>query len=168
MVTDQTRHTVWISLFHLERLVRYYETLADRHSRRQAGLRFVFLLAALSGIVAFFDLLPPMLQLVMSAVLALCVAVDYVSRYAEKAATLHAISRECSRLVTDGRALWGDIESITDEECRQRNTRLSQVLDEVTAWAGLVEVQEDVKLNTQCEATASQILEHEYGGERTG
>ncbi len=166
MVTNQTRHAVWISLFHIERVVRYYETLADRYSRKQAGLRIVFLLAALSGIVAFLDLLPPLFQVMTSAVLAACVAVDYVLRYAEKAATLHAISRECSRLATDGKALWGDVEFITDEECRQRNTRLSQVLDEVTAWAGIVGVQEDVKLNTQSEATASQILEHEYGGER--
>lgn len=167
MVTDQTRHTVWISLFHIERLVRYYETLADRHSRRQTGVRFVLLLAALSGIAAFLDLLPPMLQVTMSVVLATCVTVDYVLRSAEKAATLHAISRECSRLATDGKALWSDMEFIADMECRQRNTRLSQVLDEVTAWAGLVGVQEDVKLNAQCEATASRILEHEYGGERT-
>ena len=164
MVTNQTRNTVWISLFHIERLVRYYETLADRHSRKQAVLRIILLLAALSGIATFLDLLPPMLQVAMSAMLAACVAADYVLRYAEKAATLHAISRECSRLATDGKALWSDMEFIADEECRQRNTRLSQVLDEVTAWAGIVGVQEDAKLNVQCEATASQILEHEYGG----
>ena len=112
----------------MARLVRYYESLADRHRRKHFWIRLVLLAAAASGIAALLDLFPEVVQIVAGGLVALCVVWDFVSDYAKKAAILHAISIECSALEVEWQDLWGDLENIDDTEARQRNTRLSRRL----------------------------------------
>ena len=81
----------------------------------------------------------------------------------KKAAILHAISIECSALEVEWQDLWGDLDDIDDTEARQRNTRLSRRLTEVTGWAGHTDIQEDPKLNEKCEAAAYRVIQDQYG-----
>ena len=163
MVSDQTRNTIWQGLLDMARLVRYYESLADRHRRKHFWIRVVLLAAAASGIAALLDLFPEVVQIVAGGLVALCVVWDFVSDYAKKAAILHAISIECSALEVEWQDLWGDLENIDDTEARQRNTRLSRRLNEVTGWAGHTDIQEDPKLNEKCEAAAYRVMQDQYG-----
>ena len=58
---------------------------------------------------------------------------------------------------------WGDLDDIDDTEARQRNTRLSRRLTEVTGWAGHTDIREDPKLNEKCEAAAYRVIQDQYG-----
>ena len=102
MGSDQTRNTVWQNILDVARLVRYYETLADRHRFRHWMIRFLMLAAAAGGVAALLELLPSIAQLVAGGLIALLVVWDSISDYAKKAAVLHAISLECSAWKTNG------------------------------------------------------------------
>lgn len=166
MATDQIRQTVWFSGFDVARLARYYETMADRHSRRQKWLRAVLLGSTASGFVSLINLLPTEFQSVAWCGVATCLVWESVSDYAKKAAVLHAISLECSRLGVEWRELWGTIGQIDDNEAQRYNAQLEHRLNEVTGWAGLVSVAEDKKLLRECETLAKKVLEDEYGRKR--
>ena len=72
----------------MARLVRYYESLADRHRRKHFWIRLVLLAAAASGIAALLDLFPEVVQIVAGGLVALCVVWDFVSDYAKKSGHL--------------------------------------------------------------------------------
>ena len=165
MVTGQTRQTVFSNGFDTARLARYYETMADRHSRRQKWLRVVLLGSAASGFVSLINLLPKEFQagrVVWDCCLS-CVGVCVRLRK-KSGGVLHAISMECSRLGVEWRELWGTIDQIDDTEARRYTAQLEHRLNEVTGWAGLVSVAEDKKLLLACETIAKKVLEDEYGG----
>ena len=162
-ITDQTRNLIWQCFLDTARLVRYYEALSDQYRRKHFWIRVVLLAVATSGVVALFDLFPKIVQIVAGGLVALCVVWDFASDYAKKAATLHSISIECSALEVEWQDLWGDLGRIDDAEARQRNTRLSRRLTEVTGWAGHTNIQEDRKLNERCEAAAYRVMEDQYG-----
>lgn len=147
----------------MARLVRYYEALSDKYRRKHFRIRLVLLAAAASGIAALLDLFPEVVQIVAGGLVALCVAWDFASDYAKKAAILHAISIECSALEVEWQALWDELDDLDDAEARQYNTRLSRRLTEVTGWAGHTAIQEDPKLNEKCEAAAYRVVQDQYG-----
>ena len=166
MVTDQTRNAVWQELLDAVRLVRYYEALSDRYRRNHWAVRFVLLVAASSEIVALLALLPENMrqsvQLAAAGFIALTVAWDFVSDYARKAAVLHAISMECSAVEIELKSLWGEIESISDDEAQRRNTQLMRRISDATGWAGQADIREDSELNRKCATTAYNVMEDQY------
>ena len=164
MVNEQTRKDVWQDLLDVARLVRYYEALSDRYRRNHSIVRFLLLAAAAGGIAALLDLLPAIAQLIASGLVALLVAWDFISDYAKKAAVLHAISLECSRLEIEWRELWADVNdhNADDAEVRRKNQLLARKVLEVTGWAGQADIREDQKLNEKCEDDAYRIIEDRY------
>ena len=72
----------------MARLVRYYESLADRHRRKHFWIRLVLLAAAASGIAALLDLFSRGRQIIAGGLVALCVVWDFVSDYAKKSGHL--------------------------------------------------------------------------------
>ena len=163
MVTDQTRNTIWQGLSDMARLARYYETLADRHRRKHFWIRVVLFAAAASGIAALLDLFPEVVQIVAGGLVALCVAWDFASDYAKKPQSCTQSALNAAPLRSNGKTLWGDLDDIDDTEARQRNTRLSRRLIEVTRWAGHTDIQEDPKLNEKCEVAAYRGIQDQYG-----
>lgn len=164
MVSEQTRSAVWHELLEVARLVRYYETLSDRHRKKHRWIRFLLLGATAGGIAALLELLRSELRLFASGLLALLVVWDAVSDYARKAAVLHAVSLECSRLEIEWRELWGDANDPEADEAHVRNEirRLARRCSEVTGWAGHADIPEDRSLNEKCEAIAYTIEAERY------
>lgn len=163
MVTDHTRNDVWQGLLDIARLVKYYEKLSDRHRHNHFRLRLLLLIAATGGIAALFELLPDFIQTLAGVLVAVLVALDFVTDYAKKAAVLHAISIECSELQTEWEYLWGNLENLGDTEARENHAGLSRRLVNVTGAAGHADIREDRKLNEHCEAEAYQVIQDQYG-----
>lgn len=163
MVTDPTRNDVWQGLLDIARLVRYYEALSDRHRRNYFTIRLLLLIAATGGVAALLELLPDGIQILAGALVAVLVALDFVTDYAKKAAVLHAISIECSALEIEWEDLWGNLENLGDTEARQNHAGLSRRLANITGAAGHADIREDRKLNEQCEAAAYRVIQNQYG-----
>ena len=163
-VAEQIRNDVWGDLLNAARLVRYYESLADRHRRWHQRIRFVLFLAAASGVAALLDVLPEPLELVAGASIAVIVALDFMLDYGKKSAVLHAISIECSILENEWAELWTsvNIDGIDDAKAISEGRRLSRRLLEVTARAGLVDVRDDPKLNERSMRDANEVIENRY------
>lgn len=164
MVSEQTRSAVWRELLEAARLVRYYEALSDRHRKKHRLIRFLLLGATAGGIAALLELLPAELRLIASGLLALLVVWDAVSDYAKKAAVLHAVSLECSRLEIEWRELWADANDPETDEAHVRSEirRLARRCSEVTGWAGHADIPEDRSLNEKCEAIAYTVEAERY------
>ena len=160
MVSEQTRNEVWKELLDVARLVRYYETLADRHRRNHMLVRFLLLAAAVSGIAALLDVLPSEVQIVANGLVALIVAWDFVSNYAKKAVVLHSISLECNMLEVDWRELWAAINHVhvSDAEALSKNYRLARRISEVTGWAGQADIRESPRMNKKCAKVAYKVM----------
>ena len=163
MITDHTRNDVWQGLLDIARLVRYYEALSDRHRRHHFAIRLLLLIAATGGVAALLELLPDGIQILSGALVAVLVALDFVTDYAKKAAVLHAISIECSALEIEWEDLWGNLENLGDAEARENHAGLSRRLVHVTGAAGHADIREDRKLNEHCEAAAYQVIQDQYG-----
>ena len=163
MTTDQTRNAIWQGLLDIARLVRYYEALSDRYRRNHFTIRLLLLIAATGGVAALLELLPEGVQLLAGALVAVLVALDFVTDYAKKAAILHAISIECSALEIEWQGLWGDLDNLGDTEAREHHARLSRRLANITGAAGHADIREDQKLNEQCEAAAYRVIQDQYG-----
>ena len=165
MVSESTRDMVWGDLSDAKRLARYYAALSDRYRRRQHILRFILFLSAASAIAAFVDVLPESFELVFGALMAIVLAIDFVSDNAKKAAILHTISVECSRLGNSWEELWVAVDDVdsTDDHVRQRNRDLNDSLLTVTSGAGQSDIAEDQKLNRRSAERAYEVLGGQYG-----
>ena len=108
------RHEIWQGLLDASRCARYYEALYNRYQRRHQITRVV-LLASATGVIGLLsaNLIEPWtdaLQAVLGGLIVLVVIVDLVGRFAEKAAVLHVISVDCSKLDNEWHQLWADCE----------------------------------------------------------
>ena len=165
MVSENTRDMVWGDLLDAKRLARYYAALSDRYRRRQNVIRLILFLSAASGIAAFVDVLPKYFELVFGVLMAVVLAIDFVSDNAKKSAILHTISVECSRLGNSWEELWVaiDDDASTDAYVRQRNSHLNDSLLAVTSGAGQADIAEDQKLNRKSAEQAYKVLGGQYG-----
>lgn len=168
MVTEQTRKDIWDEMLDVARLVRYYEALSDQHRRKHLTIRYLLIASAVSGTAALLELFPDQIQDVIQifagCAIGLIAAWDIVTNYARKAAVLHAISKECSLLEIEWRDLWAEANNndSDDAKIRSENRYLAKKLSEVTGWAGDADVQENRKLNEECETTAHKVMEEKY------
>ena len=165
MVSPRTRNRVWQELFDQVRLVRYYEALADRYRKQHSVVSFLLVAAAGGAIGGFLDLLPQLVQLIANGLIPLLVFWDFVLAPAKKAAVLHTISTECSRLEIEFKELWDETDDTeaSDDEIRPKLSQLEHRVLEVTSRAGDASIPERPKLNDKCETTAKQVMKEQYG-----
>ena len=165
MVSPLIRNRVWQEFFDQARLVRYYEVLSDRYRKKHSIVSFLLVAAAVGAIGAFLDLLPQFVQLIANGFIALLVVWDLVLAPARKAAVLHTISTECSRLEIEFKELWDETNATeaSDNEIKRKLSQLEHRVLEVTSRAGDAYIREKPKLNEQCEATAKRVMKEQYG-----
>ena len=138
--------------------IRYYRSLADLHQKWHSCVQFVvfFLSLSIPLIGSAWDkwILPA------SLVLSVCVAWDYMSANARKAATLDGISRDCEKLLPRQSELFNSInyDLIGESEACQRLKELSQLSNEVTSRAGMAGITENQKLIVKCWDDSNAIL----------
>ena len=164
MVSDEIRNEIWQDFLDITRLVRYYGVLSDRYKLKYDIVRGSLFVVATSGIVAFLDALPPIVQLISGVGIALFTAWDFVSDYGRKAAVLHAIKLQCGELENEWHALWRSVDdgTITNEEATKENRQLLQRITSLTGNAGYANIREDHKLNETQAANAYKTMEDRY------
>lgn len=162
------RHEIWQGLLDASRCARYYEALYNRYQRRHQITRVV-LLASATGVIGLLsaNLIEPWtdaLQAVLGGLIVLVVIVDLVGRFAEKAAVLHVISVDCSKLDNEWHQLWADCEEpgASRNELASRHADLSRRLTEVTSTAGEAHILDHRRLNERCWKKACQVEELRY------
>ena len=162
------RHEIWQGLLDAARLVRYYEALYNRYQRWHQIVRVV-LLASATGVIGLLagNLSDPwtyILQPILGIAIVLVVIVDLVGRFAEKAAVLHTISVNCSRLDNEWHELWADCQAgeASMDDLAHRNAELSQKQTEVTSAAGDAHILDSRRLNERCWVEACRVEELRY------
>ena len=167
VVTDSTRNAVWQEMLDTARLVRYYDRLASKHQHRHIVTRLVLLASAIAGVAALVNQLPATLGVLAGAAIGVLMAVDFLADFANKAAVLHFISRECNAVDDDLATLWGDVQSdaIEDAEARRTLTDLRHRITRTTDWAGSAHIPTDEQLNIRCAEAAYKALadQHAHG-----
>ena len=162
--TDATRNAVWQEMLDTARLVRYYERMASRQYRQHLAVRLVLLASATAGVAAATNALPKIIQVGSAAVVAILVAWDFLADYANKAAVLGSIRRECSEMEVELAALWGEIQadSIDDDDARRTLAELARRVTRATDCAGSAHVPTDEQLNVRCEEAAYKAMAGRY------
>ena len=163
MASNRTREAIWQELLDSARLVRYYEALANRYRTRHQLTLFLLAGAATAGIVSLLAQLPPAVQLVANAFIAVVAVWTFIAGYARKAAVLHTISSHLSMLHSSWEQLWDHLDDTDDAEARQRREELSRETNEVTSRAGFADVSDDFRLNEQSEEAAYRAIASQYG-----
>lgn len=131
-------------------------------------IQFLLMAAATSGIVGLLDLLPPVMQQAAAAAAAAAVAIlvvwDFFGDYAGKAAILHGVCTECTRLENQLLTLWSEIDEsdMEDADARRQCNMLRQGLSDATEPAGKVGVTVDAKLNKACTADTYRVMQERY------
>ena len=172
MVTDQTRNAIWQDLWDAERYSRYYSALSDSYSRRHKMTRFATLASVLveatlsvsfvsigaEGVWADIFLA---LIVALGIAIAILVAWDAASNYAEDAAALSWVSVDCAALNMQWADLWLDIESYAIDEDEARS-RQRQLLHRFNAIASRIDVNLDEKTNEVSAEDAEKVLRERY------
>ena len=167
-VTDATRNAVWQEMLDTARLVRYYERMASRQHRQHLGVRprqhRCSSASATAGVAAATNALPEAVQVASGAVVAILVAWDFLADYANKAAVLGSIRRECGEVEVELAALWGEIQadSIDDDDARRTLAELARRVTRATDCAGSAHVPTDEQLNVRCEEAAYKAMAGRY------
>ena len=172
MVTDQTRNAIWQDLWDAERYSRYYSSLSDAYRRRHKITRFATLASVLVeatisvsfvsiGVEGIWAVMFLALIVGLGIVIAVLVAWDAVSNYAEDAAALSWVSMDCSSLNTQWADLWLDIESYAIDE-REARSRQRELLRRFNAIASRIDVDLDEEINEASAEDAVRVLKEQY------
>ena len=173
MVTDQTRNTIWQDLWDAERYFRYYSSLSDTYRHRHRLIRFATLAAVLVEAAVSVSYVSAGVEGGWAAALlaviigtgifiAILVAWDAVSNYAEDAAALSWVSVDCATLNTLWADLWLDIESYAIEETEAR-ARQRELIQRFNTVAARVDIGLDIKTNEASAEDAARVLNERYG-----
>lgn len=162
MVSDQTRNDVWQELLDSDRLVRYYEALADHYQRKHLFTLLLLGVGAASSFAAFLDLFPGVVQLVASVLIGIVAVWMFIADYAKKAAIAHDIGFQCRRLDVQWRDLWADVERIDEAEARQRLIDLSNQMNIATQRSDDAGIVDNRRLNEKSEALAFKTVRERY------
>ena len=171
-VSNVTRSDTWGLMLDLERQVRYYGKLADRHSRRYRAIRYLLLLGVLfEGAVVYFLSGQPLLLWTLGGLVALGLGVttilDAVTNYAETAAVLRLTSELCDEIKVEGEQLWRDIEShrLDDAAAEARYEGIMARWSRPTQRVGLALHNHD---NVEAAKEAYETVANRYGGRFPG
>ena len=162
MVSDQTRNDVWQELLDSDRLVRYYEALANQYQRKHLLTLLLLGVGAASSFAAFLNLFPEVIQLVASALVGIVAVWMFIADYAKKAAVAHDIGFQCRRLDVQWKDLWAAVERIDEEEARQRLSELSNQMNIATQRSGDAGLVDNRRLNEKSEALAFKTVQERY------
>ena len=115
-VSDVARKDVWELLVNLERNVRYYSLIGDRHGLNYRLIRFGVLSGLLfEGLVLYFAVNGSpnwwVVGGILAFVLALMTVFDVVTNYADSAAVLKFTAIMCDDLKSEVEQLWTRIET---------------------------------------------------------
>lgn len=165
-VSRQTRNEVWQGFLDVVRLVRYYETLSDKHRHKHSILQIAIFVFASGEVMALLIELSPVVRSIWGGLIALLVVWGFVADYAKKAAVLHIISNECCALEIEWRELWAEINNlktnIDDAKIMKKNKLLEKRMLAATERAGQADIRVNKKLNEKCAATAYKVMEQKY------
>lgn len=163
MITDQARNEVWQEIYDATRLIRYYSALLVRYRRYYWWTRIALLASGTAGVAAFFELLPSFFNLVFGALIALVIVVEVVVNLSNQVTVLQTTIRDCTELEGEWRDLWHRInrEDISENETWEKIRQLSQRGLVVTSRAA-ENVQQDQRLNEECEEAAYDVLVSRY------
>ena len=171
-VSNTTRSDTWELMLDLERQVRYYSKLADRHSRRYRAIRYLLLLGMLfEGAVVYFLSGQPLLLWPLGGLVALGLGLttifDAVTNYAETAAILRLTSELCDELKVEGEQLWRDIESyrLDDAAAEAHYREIMTRWSRATQRVGLALHNHD---NVEAAKQAYETVSNQYGGRFPG
>ena len=164
MISPRTRADVWQDLLDADRLVRYYEALANRYRLWQQVIRLLMLTIIISNLGAFVDLLPRFLQISAAIGLALLMAWDWVLEPAKKAFVLHETSKGCSLVCNENEALWRKVDTIdmNDAEVQKELAALSIRIQEVTDRVGDAKITDNQKMNAKCTDATYRAVSEKY------
>ena len=168
MVSDQTRNDIWQELLDSDRLVRYYEAVANRYRRRHALTLLLLGFGAASSFAAVFDILPAAIQSiaepVASAFVGLVAVWVCITDYARRSAVAHTIGTQCNRLDIRWRELWADVEQLEEDAARARLVALANETAEATQRSGDAGIAGNRRLNEQSKAAAFRTVSERYAG----
>ena len=166
-VSDATRKDVWELLVNLERNVRYYGLIGDRHHLNYRLIRFGVLAGILlEGLILFLAAGGEQgwwyAGGVVAFVLALLTAFDVVTGFGESATGLKFTSAVCDDLRSEVEQLWTQIESsrVTETQASERHgtvvERWGRATQKITLSLHNLENEETTKI-------AVQVLQNKYG-----
>ncbi len=128
-----TREAIWLALLDSARWERYYGVLAGRFQRLDAAVRSVLFFFALGSVTSFVAEMPDAVRVTCGLVVAGALAVDFVAKPGQRAATLVLIRDECGRL----RLALGDLlrqhPGMDDRQAEAALVALNSNLHNVTA-----------------------------------
>ena len=173
MVTDQTRSAIWQDLWDAERYYRYYSSLSDSYRRRHKLTRFAMLASVLveaavsvsyvsAGVEGAWAAIFLCVIVALGVGIAVLVAWDAVSNYAEDAAALGWVSVDCALLNAQWADLWLDIESYAIDE-REVRSRQRELLHRLNTVVARIDVDLDEEANEASAEDASKVLKEKYG-----
>lgn len=166
MVSDQLRNDIWQELLDSNRLVRYYEALANHYRRKHLATLLFLAAAAASSVAAVYELIPQrdVVQVVANAIVGVTAAWVLFADYAKKAEVANSISIRCSRLDFEWRNLWTAVEEgVADEaEARSRSAALAKEMIDATRRSGDAGIVDSRRLNEKSEAAAFKAVGETY------
>lgn len=162
MVSEQTRSDIWQELLDSDRLVRYYEALANHYQRKHSCTLLLLGVGAASSFAAILDLFPNFVQLGASALVGIVAVWMFIADYAKKAAVAHDISFQCRRLDVQWKDLWAAVERIDEPEARQRLGDLANQMNSATQKSGDAGIVDNRRLNEKSEALAFKTVQARY------
>ena len=162
MVSDQTRNDIWQELLDSDRLVRYYEALANHYQRKHSLTLLLLGMGAASSFAAILDLFPDIVQLIASALVGIVAVWMFIADYAKKAAVAHDIGFQCRRLDVGWKELWAAVERIDEAEARRRLGDLSNQINIATRRSSDAGIVDNRRLNEKSEALAVKTVQQRY------
>lgn len=162
MVSDQTRNDIWQELLDSDRLVRYYEALANHYQRKHSLTLLLLGMGAASSFAAILDLFPDVVQLIASALVGIVAVWMFIADYAKKAAVAHDIGFQCRRLDVGWKELWAAVERIDEAEARRRLGDLSNQMNIATRRSSDAGIVDNRRLNKKSKALAFKTVQERY------
>ena len=162
MVSDETRNDIWQELLDSDRLVRYYEAVANHYQRKHLLTLLLLGVGAAGSFAAILDLFPDVVQLVANALVGIVAVWMFTADYAKKAAIAHDIGFQCRRLDILWKKLWADVERIDESDARQRLGDLADQMNTTTQRSGGAGIVDNRRLNEKSEALAFKTMQERY------
>ena len=166
MVSDQLRNDIWQELLDANRLVRYYEALANHYRRKHLATLLLLPVGAASSVAALYELIPQreVVQVVANAVVGIMAFWVLFADYAKKAEVANSISIRCSRLDFEWRSLWSAVEKeeLDEAEAHSRSSALAKEMIDVTQRSGDAGIVDSRRLNVKSEAAAFKTVGERY------
>ena len=128
-----TRDAIWAALLNSARWERYYGILASRSLRLEMCIRFVLFVFAMGAITSVLAEMADEIRIASAAFVAIVVALDFVVKPSQTAATLLLIRDECGRLKLALNELWRQQSSMDDAEASRLLRELNANLHYITS-----------------------------------